>query len=219
MDRMAALGIAGVFVVALISNGSLLIQVPYTLPMLSVALYSDNLVELVGLGVATGIGAGLGEIISYAIAYNIAAQIRQLSESSLFRWVNRTIEDNPQAIPLMVFIGAVFPIPDDLVIMPLAMTNYSVRKIMLPMFVGKIIHNVSVAFIFHYATNQAESYMKTDVSVDLSIWILVAFVVIIAYQIEKARQVGGLLGRQSQSDETTDLEPLRDEFEDQQVES
>lgn len=188
MDSMAGLGVAGVFVVALIANGSLLIQVPYTLPMLSVALYSDSLFELVILGVATGVGAGLGEIVSYAIAYNIAAQIKELSKSALFRWIRRNIRENPRTIPIMVFIGAVFPIPDDLVIMPLAMISYPVRKLMLPMFTGKIIHNLSVAIVFHYATDTASDQVSRDVDVDLSLGILILFVLIIAYQIEKVRQ-------------------------------
>lgn len=187
MDDMAGLGLAGVFVVALIANASLLIQVPYTLPMLSVALYSDNLAELVALGVATGVGAGLGEIVSYAIAFNIAAQIKELSKSSFFRWIRDTIDDHPRSIPLFVFIGAVFPIPDDLIIMPLAVINYPIRKLLLPMFVGKIIHNFTVAFVFHYATDQARGYASGDVNVDLSLGILVIFVMVIAYQVEKAR--------------------------------
>jgi membrane protein DedA with SNARE-associated domain len=188
MDDMAGLGIVGVFLVALIANGSLLIQVPYTLPMLSVALYSDNLLELVALGVATGVGAGLGEIVSYAIAYNIAAQIQELSKSALFRWIRRTIHEHPGSIPILVFIGALFPIPDDLVIMPLAMISYPIRKLMFPMFTGKIIHNLSVAFVFHYATDSVADQVRGDVDVDLSLGILIVFVLIIAYQVEKVRQ-------------------------------
>jgi membrane protein YqaA with SNARE-associated domain len=156
--------------------------------MLSVALYSDNLLELLVLGVATGVGAGLGEIVSYAIAYNIAAQIQELSKSALFRWIRRTIHDHPRTIPIMVFIGALFPIPDDLVIMPLAMLSYPVRKLMLPMFSGKVIHNVSVAFVFHYATDTVRDQVSGDVNVDLSLGILIVFIMIILYQIEKVRQ-------------------------------
>lgn len=188
MDNMAGLGVFGVFIVALIANGSLLIQIPYTLPMLSVALYSDNLIELVVLGTATGVGAGLGEIVSYAIAYNIAAQIHELSKSALFRWIRRTIHEHPRTIPIMVFMAALVPIPDDLVIMPLAMISYPVRKLMLPMFSGKVIHNVTVSFVFHYATDSVQGQVSSDVNVDLSLGILIVFVMVILYQIEKVRQ-------------------------------
>ncbi|MCI0711728.1 MAG: hypothetical protein L0154_16345 [Chloroflexi bacterium] len=188
MDSMAGLGVFGVFIVALIANGSLLIQVPYTLPMLSVALYSDNLLELLVLGTATGVGAGLGEIVSYAIAYNIAAQIHELSKSALFRWIRRTIHEHPHTIPVMVFVAALIPIPDDLVIMPLAMISYPVRKLMLPMFSGKVIHNVAVSFVFHYATDTVQGQVSGDVDVDLSLGILIVFVMIMLYQIEKVRQ-------------------------------
>jgi membrane protein YqaA with SNARE-associated domain len=187
MDNMTELGLIGVFVIALISNSSLLIQVPYTLPMLSVAAYSDNLPELLALGIATGMGAGIGEIVSYAIAYNIAAHIKELSKSSFFRWIRDTIDRHPTSIPLFVFLGAVTPIPDDIVVMPLAVINYPIRKLMLPMFAGKIVHNFTVAVIFHYATTQAQDYVSRDVNVDLSLAVLIVFVLVIGYQVEKAR--------------------------------
>jgi membrane protein YqaA with SNARE-associated domain len=187
IDDMSELGMIGVFIIALISNSSLLIQVPYTLPMLSVALYSDSLIDLVWLGVATGTGAGLGEIVSYAIAYNIAAQIEALSKSALFRWIREKIDRHPRSIPIFVFIGAAFPIPDDLIIMPLAVVNYPIRKLLIPMFTGKILHNIAVAFLFHYATDRFAGLADRDIDVDLSIVVLILFVVIIAYQIDKAR--------------------------------
>jgi membrane protein YqaA with SNARE-associated domain len=187
MDNMSELGVVGVFIVALIANSSLLIQVPYTLPMLSVAVYTDDLPGLVILGIATGMGAGIGEIVSYAIASNIAAHIRELSKSSLFRWIRDTINRHPHLIPFFVFIGAAFPIPDDLIVMPLAVINYPIRKLMIPMFTGKILHNFTIAFVFHYATSQAKGMISRDVNVDLSLGILVIFILVIGYQVEKAR--------------------------------
>lgn len=187
MDEMTGLGLFGVFLVALVANASLMIQIPYTLPMLSVALYSDSLADLVALGVATGVGAGLGEIVSYAIAYNIAAQIKALSRSALFRWIRDAIDRHPRLIPLFVFIGAALPIPDDLIIMPLAMVNYPIRRLLVPMFTGKVLHNFTVSFVFHYATRQSQDYVGSDVNVDLSLAILIGFILIVAYQVEKTR--------------------------------
>lgn len=208
VDSMTELGLVGVFLVALIANASLLIQVPYTLPMLSVALYSHTLLDLLILGIATGMGAGIGEIISYGIAYNIAQQIRELQKSGLFRWIRSTIDRHPTSIPIFVFLGAVTPIPDDLIIMPLAMINYPIRKLLVPMFFGKIVHNFTVALLFHYATGKFADRMNGDVNVDLSLSILIGFVLIILYQVEKAGLMNGKQTTEEVTEITDDTSPI-----------
>jgi hypothetical protein len=88
---------------------------------------------------------------------------------------------------LAIFAWAVTPLPDDTVIVPLAMVNYGVRRIALPLFTGKVAHNLVIAYVFyHFAVDPPVS---PQVKTDLALVIIVTFVLIVLYQVERARAV------------------------------
>jgi hypothetical protein len=62
VDRLARLGSIGLFFLALLANASLIIQIPYTLPLLSAALGGAGFVSMMILGAASGLGAGIGAV-------------------------------------------------------------------------------------------------------------------------------------------------------------
>lgn len=193
MDWMTKLGFIGMFIVAVIGNSSLLIQVPYTVPLLSAALNGASLPTMLFLGLGAGIGAGFGEVISYGIADRILAQNPDLSKSRLYRWVNRQVLEHPRMIPVIVFIWGATVIPDDTVIIPLAMVKYGIRRIAPPLFISKIIHNFIVSFLFYEATGFWARRISSEVKTDLALGILMVFILVIFYQIEKTKAVAGSL--------------------------
>lgn len=193
MDWMTKLGFIGMFIVAVIGNSSLLIQVPYTVPLLSAALNGASLPTMLFLGLGAGIGAGFGEVISYGIADRILAQNPDLSKSRLYRWVNRQVLEHPRMIPVIVFIWGATVIPDDTVIIPLAMVKYGIRRIAPPLFISKIIHNFIVSFLFYEATGFWARRISSEVKTDLALGILIVFILVIFYQIEKTKAVAGSL--------------------------
>lgn len=193
MDWMTKLGFIGMFIVAVIGNSSLLIQVPYTVPLLSAALNGASLPTMLFLGLGAGIGAGFGEVISYGIADRILAQNPDLSKSRLYRWVNRQVLEHPRMIPVIVFIWGATVIPDDTVIIPLAMVKYGIRRIAPPLFISKIIHNFIVSFLFYEATGFWARRISSEVKTDLALGILMVFILVIFYQIEKTKAVADSL--------------------------
>lgn len=190
---MTKLGFIGMFIVAVIGNSSLLIQVPYTVPLLSAALNGASLPTMLFLGLGAGIGAGFGEVISYGIADRILAQNPDLSKSRLYRWVNRQVLEHPRMIPVIVFIWGATVIPDDTVIIPLAMVKYGIRRIAPPLFISKIIHNFIVSFLFYEATGFWARRISSEVKTDLALGILMVFILVIFYQIEKTKAVADSL--------------------------
>jgi hypothetical protein len=187
MHTLAKWGLAGMFIIGLVSNMTLVIIVPYNLPMFSLVIYADSLAEVIALGAATGLGGGIGEVTSYAVAHTIVSHVDDLSESALFRWTKRTIEKRPRLIPAFVWLASATVIPDAAIIVPLAMIKYPWKKMIFPMITGKIIQNVLVALAFRYAANSVEGLISTDVNFDMTAILIVMFVIIIAYQVEKAR--------------------------------
>ena len=186
---MISFGFAGIFIVALVGNCTLLVQMPYTVPLLSLSLGGASLDRMLLLGVASGIGAACGEVISYGIAEKILGKNPGLEKSSLFQWVKRTVNDHPRMTPLLVFVWAASVLPDDTVIIPLAMVRYSIKKIWLPLFTGKIVHNLMIAAVFYYFTGWSADQVPMTVQADLALGILILFVMVIFYQVEKVRSM------------------------------
>ena len=58
----------------------------------------------------------------------------------------------------------------------------------LPMIVGKVLHNATLGLIFYYATDRASGLVSGDINFDIAAVGMVAFVLIISYQIETARR-------------------------------
>src|SRR4051795_11784853 len=71
VNTAASFGAIGLFLIALVSNASVIIQIPYTLPLLSAALGGADLRHMMLLGVASGLGAGIGAIMGYHVATRI----------------------------------------------------------------------------------------------------------------------------------------------------
>lgn len=187
LDATEGLGAIGMFLVALVSNCAVFIQVPYTLPMLSSALGGASYVDMLVLGVAAGVGAGFGEIIKYQVAHRVLSKKPHLHRSRLYQWVVRQAEEKPRHVKWIVFFWAGSVLPDDTVIIPLAMIKYGVRRIALPLFMGKVLHNIVFASIFYFLADEVEDIVKGGLRIDLAFGLIVTFLLIVAYQIEKAR--------------------------------
>lgn len=186
LDATKGLGAVGMFVLALVSNCAVFVQIPYTLPLLSAAIGGSSYLEMLVLGVATGMGAGFGEIVKYHVAHRVLAKRPGLHHSSLYRWVVRQADEKPRHVKWIVFLWAGSVLPDDTVIIPLAMVKYGVRRIALPLFTGKVFHNVLFASVFYFLSDTAEDLVKGGLRVDLAFGLIVTFLLVVAYQIEKA---------------------------------
>jgi hypothetical protein len=54
---------------------------------------------------------------------------------------------------------------------------------------GKVVQNVIVALIFRFAEHRVSSLASHDINIDFAAILVALFVIIIAYQIEKARLI------------------------------
>lgn len=180
-------GVLAIFAIAVIGNMALLVQVPYTLPLLAVATAGASAAHMAWLGLAAGVGAAIGGMISFLIAQKILARDPSIERGKLYRWVVRTTSERPRLASLVIF-GVVFtPLPDDAVIIPLAMTRYGLRRFIPPLFAGKVAHNVVIALLFYQFTAWSAASSPTHVRADLVLGLVLAFVLVILYQAEKAR--------------------------------
>lgn len=185
-DASKGLGVVGMFLVAFVSNCMVLVQIPYTLPLLAAAISGASLTDMVVLGVAAGVGAGFGEIVKYHIADRVLRRKKDLHRSGLFQWVLRQAAEKPKHVKWIVFVWAGSVLPDDTVVIPLAMVKYGVRRIAIPLFAGKVLHNVVFSLIFYAFSETAASLVEGGVHVDVAFGIIAMFLLIVLYQVEKA---------------------------------
>lgn len=184
MDWLTARGMGGIFVIALLANATLVILLPYTLPLMTLTIYAASLGEALGFGAAAGLGAGIGTILSYSLAQSLVTRVETLESSIVFRWTRRTIEREPRSIPLFAWLVASTPVPNPAVLVPLAMINYPWRKLLVPVLAGKIAQNVCMALVYFNAAAQIEHRLADDINFDMTVLFAVIFVAYIACQIE-----------------------------------
>ncbi len=184
IDTAASYGLLGVFAGAVLANLAILISVPYTAITVTVALATGDPLSLAVICVVTGLGAGVGKIISYALAHNLAAQHEaQLAASPLLVHLQDFLAAHPRTAPLLVFLAAFTILPDDWVMVPLALIRYPVGKTVVPMLVGKVLHGLSLIVLILLAAEPEE--MTTSSRADLTLSILIISLLVVLYQIEQ----------------------------------
>ena len=193
VDWLAGLGSIGVFFLALIANASIIIQIPYTLPLLSAALGGAGFVSMMLLGVASGLGAGIGALAGYKVADTVVGHSAAPPDGRVFRWLARNIDRRPRLTKFWIFMIAASPLPDTTVVMPLALVRYGMRRAALPLFLGKFAHNVLIALLFYGFASWSVDHVSEEASTDLALAVAVVFILLVAYSAEKTR--AGASGR------------------------
>jgi uncharacterized membrane protein YdjX (TVP38/TMEM64 family) len=188
VDTLARLGSIGVFVIALIANVSIIIQIPYTLPLLSAALGGAGFTSMLVLGVASGLGAGIGAILAYKVADTVVAKSHAQPDGRMFRWITRNADARPRLTSFVIFLIALSPLPDGTIVMPMAMVRYGLRRLAVPLFLGKFLHNVLLAVIFSLFASWAEQHVSKVASTSVALAVALIFMLLVAYNAEKARQ-------------------------------
>lgn len=199
IDWLAGLGSVGLFFIALVANLSILVQIPYTLPLLSAALGGASLPSMLLLGLASGLGAGIGAVLSYKVADALVAHTPGLPQGRLFRWVDRNVDERPRATAFVIFLVGLSPLPDGTVVVPLAVVHYGMRRLAVPLFLGKLAHNLVLALLFYGFASWSAQHVSKKASTDLALVVAVLFMLLVAYHAEKARGRGA--GPQGLADE------------------
>jgi len=131
-------GYLGAFAVSVLGNLTILIPVPSALVVYAFGSVLDPLF----LGIVSGIGATVGEFSAYLVGRGgrMALKGNQLERLESVR----KIVGKYGAI--VVFLFALLPLPDDLLLVPLGVMGYDWRKILVSMLAGKTMMCLVVAY-------------------------------------------------------------------------
>ncbi len=133
-------GYFGIFIISLIGALSIFFPVPYTVIIFT--LGGLGVFEPVWIAVAAGIGSAVGEFSGYLLGFGGRKAISERYKKKmdvLVRLFNKFG-------PIVIFLFALTPLPDDLLFIPLGVMRYSVVRAFVPALVGKFCMNLIVAY-------------------------------------------------------------------------
>ena len=138
MELVTVYGYVGAFLVCIIGNISIFIPIPFAL---IVYAFGSTLNPLL-LGLVSGLGSAIGEMVSYFLGWG-GRKIIEGKYGSRLDAVKRLIT---RYGVLSVFLVALLPLPDDLLLIPLGMMRYDFKKTFIALLLGKTLMCIFLAY-------------------------------------------------------------------------
>jgi membrane protein DedA with SNARE-associated domain len=142
-EIVSSYGYSGAFLISIFGNFTVFFPVPF---VITIYAFGATLNPFL-LGLVCGIGSTVGEFSAYLIGRGGRRVLndrygKQLETAKIL------IQKYGMAI---IFIFALLPLPDDLILIPLGMLRYNLNKAMAAMFLGKLIMCTTVAYAGRYS--------------------------------------------------------------------
>jgi membrane protein DedA with SNARE-associated domain len=140
---VASYGYGGAFIISLIGNFTIFFPVPFTITIYAFGATLNPLL----LGLVCGFGSTIGEFSAYLLGRGGRRVINNQYGARLEN-AKLLIQKYGMAI---IFVFAVLPLPDDLILIPLGMLKYDLKKAMTAVITGKTIMCITVAYAGRYS--------------------------------------------------------------------
>jgi len=130
MEQLACqYGYLGIFLLSLIGALSVVFPIPYTIVIYLMGSFLDPLL----IAVSGGLGSALGELSGYVLGY----YGRMLIGEERRRKMDYMLKIFDRYGVAAIFLFALTPLPDDLLIIPLGIMRYNPVKFLIPCILGK----------------------------------------------------------------------------------
>ncbi|MEM1639110.1 MAG: VTT domain-containing protein [Desulfurococcaceae archaeon] len=175
LELLGRYGYIGLLIIALVSNAIPYSTVPYLIfvaPLLS-QLRGLSLVLSV---LALTLGATLGKIIVYIIGRSLSkAKKMKAFISNVSDFVNK----HKKSVFVMVFLVAALPLPDDVFIIPIGSSKYSLLYFTIALFFGKLIVTSLTAVYGVFVVYTLEGVIGLPPIVNIPLMILITVIVML----------------------------------------
>jgi membrane protein DedA with SNARE-associated domain len=138
-------GYFGVFLISLIGATSVFVPIPYTVVIFILGgLRSGGgwAFDPLLIAVAAGTGAAVGEFSGYLIGLGGRKVIGEKYKKKM----DFLVKLFKKFGPVVIFVFALTPLPDDLLFIPLGVMRYSVLQAFIPALLGKFFSNLIIAY-------------------------------------------------------------------------
>jgi membrane protein YqaA with SNARE-associated domain len=131
-------GYFGIFLISLVGALSIFFPIPYTVIIFTLG----GTFEPLWIALAAGMGSAVGEFSGYLIGFGGRRVISEKYKTKM-EFLMRLFD---RFGPVMIFLFALTPLPDDLLFIPLGVIRYSLVRAFIPALIGKICMNFIVAY-------------------------------------------------------------------------
>jgi len=146
-------GYFGAMMISIVGNLTIFIPVPFAVFIYAFGAVLDPIL----LGLVTGIGSTIGEFSSYLVGRGG----RKLIEDKYGRRLESARALVERFGMPAIFLFALLPIPDDLILIPMGMMKYSIRKAFAAMFLGKLGMGLVIAYAGRYSFSIVRSLFES----------------------------------------------------------
>jgi len=122
--------------------------IPYHLVLMSLAAGGIN---PIGLGVSTALGVMLGDSTMFLLSKKVQGSLSP-KIMSIINNLYRRLESHPALLnPSLFLYGLLSPFSNDFVVASLSIMGYSYQRIIIPLALGNIFYNITLAYLGLYA--------------------------------------------------------------------
>lgn len=136
------------FVLGLVGGLATFTGIPYQFVLMSFAAGGIN---PIGLGLSTAFGVMLGDSTMFYISKKVKSHLSNKTLDKIDSWA-LSLNKHPYLItPSLIAYGAISPFSNDFIVASLSIMGYSFKRIIIPLAIGNIIFNISIAYAGLYA--------------------------------------------------------------------
>ena len=134
----------GFLVVVSILGALIPIPIPYIIPaaLFASAWYnsstiSNPILKIIGMIIFAAFGNAIGDFLDYLIGNGAGHVMSKEDPDKTDKW-SQLIMKKPKAIPAIIVSFGLTPLPDSLLLVPLGLVKYPMKKTLLWMYIGKL---------------------------------------------------------------------------------
>jgi len=166
----------GIFLISILGNLLPFLPIPYLIPVFLSSYFLDPLI----ISLCVGFGATLGKCFSYLIGRGGRILLNEKKRKD-FEVFGKLLGKYGV---IAVYIFAAFPLPDDIIVIPLGMCKYDFKKFFISLLLGKITLGAIVAFIGKYYFELLSIFIGRESTIPI-ILISIIFMIVIIWIIYK----------------------------------
>ncbi|MBN2154120.1 MAG: hypothetical protein JW839_21875 [Candidatus Lokiarchaeota archaeon] len=110
-----------------------------------ILLYEPFWLLLALFALVAGFGAGTGETVIYALGRGAARVLHDRRGVKNLRYFVKLLTERRSLTPVLVYLFGLTPLPDQLIIVPLGVARYPLKKVLLPCSLGKATFSFIIA--------------------------------------------------------------------------
>ena len=194
-------GYFGIFLISLIGALSIFFPIPYTVVIFTLGQSFEPL----WIAVAAGLGSAVGEFSGYLLGFGGRKAISERYKKK----VDLLVRVFNKFGPVVIFLFALTPLPDDLLFIPLGVMRYSIVRVFVPAVIGKFCMNLIVAYsgrfsiqIIRDVFGVESDWITALIGMVLAI-ILLIIVLIVMFKVDWEKYLENYLTEEEDSGEET----------------